>query len=257
MPTKVGPRAKDCKTFAELKAKSPTLEDGMYTVFPNGETNAGARTHCITDNGRYYQAVWQQFGGPDYGDYGTGQVANATLQSSPASYDGEVGPYSALGSMGSKINYILHEYWKNKTGVRWLRDLRVYNSTNNSIASDYTIELVYDSNVAWTDSWTTVDDTGRWYQLPGYIEMYYDGTRQGRTRIMNGFDYNQNVGLAQANSGDDPANGEEVISGSYGRHAISYLYNSTGYNAIRCNPTCWNGSETQAEENIWYVAYDD
>ena len=36
MASSSGPRAKNCKTFSELKSVSPTLEDGMYTLFRLG-----------------------------------------------------------------------------------------------------------------------------------------------------------------------------------------------------------------------------
>ena len=45
-----GPRAKDCKTFSELKAQSPTLEDGMYTLFPFGENGEYSTVHCKTED---------------------------------------------------------------------------------------------------------------------------------------------------------------------------------------------------------------
>ena len=76
-------------------------------------------------------------------------------------------------------------------------------------------------------------------------------------RLLNGWSATaNNIGFANANSGDDPGNGEHVISGSYGRHAISYVHNSGGYNTTRCVTTCWGGTEKIAEEHIWYVTND-
>lgn len=251
-----GPRAKECKTYAELKKKSPTLSDGIYTLFPLGENGDHSTVHCKTEDGKYWQAVWQQFGGPDYADYGTGQQATSTLSGSYASYDGTIAPYSVSGNMGSRVAKANYEYWLDKTNVTWQRFIRVYNSADNSIATTYDIELVLDSDVAWKDIFVPNTTSGQWFTLPGYVELYYNGTRQGKTRLLNGWTAAPNIGFAQANSGDDPANGEPVISASYGRHAISYVHTATGYNTTRCNPTCWDGIEAQAEENVWYVTFN-
>ena len=258
MPTAVGPRAKKCKTFAELKAVSPTLEDGMYTIFPLGEDRESSTVHCKTEDGKHWNAVWQQFGGPQYSQYGSGQQSTHTLSSSYASYDGEIGPYEVLGVMGSKVSKAAYEYWLDKTDVTWQRFVRTYNSGDDSISTTIRTTLECDANLAWKDMFVPGNISGRWGQMPGYVTFYYNGTRQGKTRLLNGWDSagSNNVGFAQANSGDNPANGEPVISASYGRHAISYVHNSTGYNATRCLPTCWSGTEAIGEENVWYVTFN-
>lgn len=253
-----GPRAKDCKTFSELKAQSPTLEDGMYTLFPFGEHGEYSTVHCKTEDGKHWTGVWQQFGGPQYSQYGSNQQSTHTLSSSYASYDGEIAPYEVSGVMGSKVAKANYEYWLDKTGVTWQRFVRTYNSGDNSIQTTIKTTLECDTNLAWKDMFVPGNISGRWGQMPGYVTLYYNGTRQGKTRLLNGWSSagSNNVGFAQANSGDDPQNGEAVISSSYGRHAISYVHNSVGYNTTRCLPTCWSGTETIGEENVWYVTED-
>jgi len=253
-----GPRAKDCKTYAELKEKSPTLSDGMYTLFPFGEDGEYSTVHCKTEDSKHWQAVWQQFGGPDYAQYGSGQQSTHTLSSSYASYDGDIAPYEVSGIMASRVAKAAYEYWLDKTDVTWQRFIRTYNSGDDSISTTIKTKLECDSNLAWKDMFVPGNLSGRWGQMPGYVTLYYNGTRQGKTRLLNGWSSagSNNVGFAQANSGGDPADGEPVISASYGRHAISYVHNSTGYNATRCLPTCWSGTEDIGEENVWYVTYN-
>ena len=253
-----GPRAKECKSYSELKEKSPTLSDGMYTLFPQGEDGEYSRVHCKTEDNKNWTAVWQQFGGPDYADYGTGQQSTSTLSSSYANYDGEIGPFETLGNMGSRVAKAAYEYWLDKTGVTWQRFVRTYNSGDDSISTTIKVNLECDSNLAWKDMFVPGNISGRWGQMPGYVTLYYNGSRQGKTRLLNGWDSagSNNVGFANANSGDDPLNGEPVISASFGRHAISYVHNSTGFNTTRCLPTCWGGSEAIGEENVWYVTND-
>ena len=36
MGVAAGPRGRECKTFTELKAKSPQIPSGIYHLFPNG-----------------------------------------------------------------------------------------------------------------------------------------------------------------------------------------------------------------------------
>tara|TARA_R110000803_G_scaffold197881_1_gene261513 strand:- start:129 stop:902 length:774 start_codon:yes stop_codon:yes gene_type:complete len=252
-----GPRAKECKSYSELRAKSPTLGDGMYTLFPFGEDGEYSRVHCKTEDNKNWQAVWQQFGGPQHSQYGSGQQSNATLSSSYASYDGDIAPYEVSGIMASRVAKANYEYWLDKTSVTWQRFVRTINSGDSSTNSIIKINLECDANLAWKDMFVPGNISGRWGQMPGYVTLYRNGTSQGSTRLLNGWSAtSNNIGFAQANSGDDPANGESVINGSYGRHAISYVHTSTGYNTTRCLPTCWAGTETLATENVWYVTND-
>jgi hypothetical protein len=159
--------------------------------------------------------------------------------------------------MGSKVAKANYEYWLDKTDVTWQRFVRTYNSGDNSINTTIKVNLECDSNLAWRDMFIPGNVSGRWGEMPGYVTLYYNGTRQGKTRLLNGWSAagTNNIGFAQANN-DNPNNGEPVISGGYGRHAISYVHSSTGYNTTRCLPTCWNGSEAIGEENVWFVTED-
>ena len=260
MGVAAGPRGRECKTFTELKVISPQIPNGIYHLYPNGPNETSAKVHCKTESGKNWQGVYQQFGGPSYSLLGTGQVSTSTLSSSYASYDGVVAPYADAGVMGSIVNKVNFEYWLPKKGVTWQKHIKSYN-TGSSVSlsgnTDIKDTFVFDSNIGFEDAFKPGDISGRWGQMNGYVEMLRDGVSQGTTRLLNGWSGTaNNIGFAQANSGDNPGNGEHVISGSYGRHAISYVHNSGGYNTTRCVTTCWGGTEKIAEEHIWYVTND-
>ena len=260
MGVAAGPRGRECKTFTELKVISPQIPNGIYHLYPNGPNETSAKVHCKTESGKNWQAVYQQFGGPSYSLLGTGQVSTSTLSSSYASYDGVVAPYADAGVMGSIVNKVNFEYWLPKKGVTWQKQVQSYNtgsSVSLSALTSVKVEIEFDSNIGFEDAFKPGDISGRWGQMNGYVTMSYNGTNVGSTRLLNGWSATaNNIGFAQANSGDNPGNGEHVISGSYGRHAISYVHNSGGYNTTRCVTTCWGGTEKIAEEHIWYVTND-
>ena len=261
MGVAAGPRGRECKTFTELKAKSPQIPNGIYHLFPNGPRTTAAKVHCKTYNNRNYQAVYQQFGGPSYSLLGSGQVSTATLSSSYASYNGTIAPYEDAGVMGSLVNKVNFEYWLDTKGVTWHKYVRSYNTGSGvslSVSTTIHDEFECDSNLSFKDMFVPGDISGRWGQMSGYVTMSRDTVNRGSTRLLNGWSSAgaNNIGFAQANSGDDPGNGEPVINGGYGRHAISYVHNSSGYNTTRCITTCWSGTETKAEEHVWYVSND-
>jgi len=260
MGVAAGPKGRECKTFTELKAISPQIPDGIYHLHPNGPNSTPAKVHCKTDGGKNWQAVYQQFGGPSYTLLGTGQVASSTLSSSYATYDGTVAPYADAGVMGSIVNKVNFEYWLPKKGVTWQKQIQSYNTGSSVALSTLTAhktEIEFDSNIGFVDAFKPGDISGRWGQMNGYVTMSINGANLGSTRLLNGWSATpNNIGFAQANSGDDPGNGEPVISGGNGRHAISYVHNSTGYNTTRCITDCWDGTEKVAEEHVWYVSND-
>ena len=258
-----GPRGKSCKSYKELKEKSPTLPDGVYWLFPNGETSQGTRTYCFSSGSKHFQAVWRNWGGPIYATFGS-NTNNSTMFQTPSSYDAEVAPYDVTGSMGSEINNICWDYWGNLDNVEWYARVRSYNSSGvENTGGQYTndIWLKYYSGATYSQSLQTIPG-----DIGGYVSMsfnsngtYYD---YGVTRYRASNTTTTTIGFA--NDTDDtsiPAeepvmgNGQSIYSsaGWEARHVLSYVHTSNGQNTVRCQFRCWNGSEGLATEKIWFV----
>jgi hypothetical protein len=269
-----GYRAKECRNFKELKDKNPTLQDGTYKLFPNGENSAPISCYCMEYNGRHYQSVWQNFGGPAYATFGT-NTSNSTLFANQTTYNGVCIPYSVRGTMQSQINKDLYTYWKSKDNVVWYKRVRSYNTngtlntggTQGSATGSYysDVFLTYDSGANFANSFST--GTG---QMSGYVNMKFtigsNTIDYGRTRYRCPYNNSITIGFAnETDNGSIPA-GEDLMGngntyystvGWDARHVLSYNHTSNAQNATRCQFECWSGNEGVCMETTWFVREKD
>ena len=268
-----GYRAKECRNFKELKDKGPTLPDGTYKLFPNGENSPPISCYCIEYQGRHYQSVWQNFGGPAYATFGT-NTSNATLFANQTPYNGLCIPYSVRGTMQSQINKDLYTYWKSKDNVVWYKRIRSYNTngtlnvggTQGSHTGSYygDVYLTYDTGANFNNSFSISSG-----QMSGYVNMKFTvGSTTydyGRTRYKSPNNSSASIGFANETDNNVPA-GEEVMGdgtahydtvGWYARHVLSYNHTSAGQNATRCQFECWSGNEGVCMETTWFVREKD
>lgn len=263
MGASIGPRAKECKSYKELKAKSPTLEDGVYTLFPNGENSGSMTVFCITSGSDYYQAIWRNWGGPIHATFGS-NINNASLLSNLSTYDGSCVTYDFTGSMSSQVNEVGYNYWANRDNVVWYKRLRSYNSSGvESTGGQYTndVWLKYYSGATFSGSLQTVPG-----DIGGYVSMSFNsnGTNYdyGVTRYRASNTTTATIGFANDTDdanipGGEPVmgNGQSINSsaGWEARHVLSYVHTSNGQNTVRCQFRCWNGSEGLATDMVWFV----
>ena len=268
-----GYRAKECRNFKELKDKGPTLPDGTYKLFPNGENSPPISCYCIEYQGRHYQSVWQNFGGPAYATFGT-NTSNATLFANQTPYNGLCIPYSVRGTMQSQINKDLYTYWKSKDNVVWYKRIRSYNTngtlnvggTQGSHTGSYygDVYLTYDTGANFNTSFSISSG-----QMSGYVNMKFTvGSTTydyGRTRYKSPNNSSASIGFANETDNNVPA-GEEVMGdgtahydtvGWDARHVLSYNHTSAGQNATRCQFECWSGNEGVCMETTWFVREKD
>lgn len=267
-----GYRAKECRNFKELKEKNPSLPDGTYKLFPNGENNAPVSCYCISYGGKHYQAVWTNFGGPAYGSFGT-NTSNNNLFANKTTYNGLCIPYPN-GPMQSQINKDLYTYWSTKDNVVWYKMIRSYNTngtlntggTQGSATGTYysDVYLTYDSGANFANSFTT--STG---QMSGYVKMKFTigatTIDYGRTRYRCPANTSTTIGFANQTDNNVPV-GEEVMGdgnayystvGWDARHVLSYNHTSSGRDATRCQFECWSGNEGVAMQTTWFVREKD
>ena len=243
------------RSYAELKAHIPSTQDGVYALFPYGSKGPASISHCITYGGEYYQAIFTQCGGPQYSTFGT-NVANSTLHSNLSTYDGIIQPFSVDGQMYSRVNKTGYDYWTNQPGTKWYKATRSYDSSGTYLSAySQDVTLTLDSNITFANIWNSAAST----ELPGYVTMELNGSSYGSTKYTACYStWSSTRGFANAQNGDDACvpTGESKMNGSHARHVLSYVHTSAGYNATRCQPTCWGGSENVAMEQIWYVKFD-
>ena len=251
-----GTHTRNFRSYAELKAHIPSAQDGVYALFPNGPKGPASISHCITYNNEHYQAVFAQCGGPQYSTFGT-NVANSILHANLATYDGVIQPFSVDGQMYSRVNKVGYDYWTNQSGVKWYKATRSYNSSGTYLSAySQDVTLTLDNYVTFADIWNSAAST----ELPGYVTMELNGSSYGSTKYTACYgDWNSTRGFANAQNDDDSCVpvGEPRMNGWDARHVLSYVHNSNGYNATRCQPTCWSGTEDVAMEQIWYVKFDN
>lgn len=261
-----GYRAKECKNFKELKEKNPSLPDGTYKLFPNGEDSAPISCYCVEYRGRSYQAVWTNFGGPVYNSFAS-NVSNQTLFGNQNTYNGLCIPYSISSQMKSQINKSMYDYWKNRTDVVWYKRVRAYNSngTNNTsdVKNNYDTYLTFDSNIDFATAF--IFTTGI---LPGYIskKAYFINTDTeydfGHTRYRPSWNSNGFPSIGLAGLPDIPPNNEPYLYNASApvnedRHVFSYRHDYSGRDCVRCQPYCWSGSVTLCMEITWFVREKD
>ncbi len=246
------------RSYAELKATYPSLPDGVYSLFPNGRSGPMVRTYCMTHDGEHYQLIWKQFGGTRYATFGD-NVADSELIANRGSYNTVVQPFSVSNTMGSHITANGYDFWKDQTDVTWLKSAKGYTSAGTFIADDSTYtfnaKLVYDSRVCMADTWRNSTQAEL---LPGYVNMYIGNTSYGRTRYIQGWPVDFNIGFANAENGDNQGvpDGEDLMTGWSARHILSYVHTSNGRDATRCQFRCWDGTEDVAQEILWFVKYN-
>lgn len=246
------------RSYAELKAAYPSLPDGVYTLFPNGRNGAMVQTYCMTHEGEHYQLIWKQFGGTRYSTFGS-NVSDSELIGNSGAYNSILKPFSVTGTMGSEISAEGYQFWKKQKDVTWLKVARGYTSEGAFIANDsnytFNVKLVYDSRVCMEDTWRNSTQAEL---LPGYVNMYIGNTSYGRTRYIQGWPVDYNIGFANAENGDNQGvpDGEDLMNGWSARHVLSYVYTSSGRDATRCQFRCWDGTEDVAQEILWFVKYN-
>ena len=262
MASETGLNTSRYKSFAELKAYHPSLPDGEYTLYPHGD-DTPVKTYCMSIGDDHYQAVWSQIGGPEGTTLWESNVSNATLHGSSGSYDNIVTPYEKGGSPGSKVNVAAMDFWGNQDNVVWCKRTRTYDSNGDATTDTSWNENIYltlHDTVTWHNIWDTAAST----QLDGYVSMSYatndtnTPTAHGVTRYTAFYgNASSTRGFANAQNGDDSGipSGEPVMGSWKARHVISYVHNSSGYNATRCQGDCWTGKEDAAMEQIWFVKF--
>ena len=254
------------RTYAELKAAVPSAQDGVYALFPNGPKGEASIAHCITHDGEYYQAMISQFGGPQYGSYGS-NVSNATLHANKTTYNGIIQPYDQDGQMYSRINKSGYDFWSQQTNVKWYKRIRSYTSGGSLITTNGYSAEVYLTFSDGTTFEEAFEINAGYKALTGTVSMKF---REGiGTSLVNygytGHTYSYDTSIGFANQTDNNGgaitqvmgNGSTYFSsvGWDARHVLTYNHNSTGRDTVRCQFVCW-GAEDAAMEQIWYVKYE-
>lgn len=204
--------------------------------------------------------VWKNFGGPLATSFGA-NISDRNLHEGTVSTT--VIPYQQSGQFGSHIDKALFQEMASKRGAIWRKEIKTFDNNGNEVpgAGGYefdfplVIQFEFDPNVCMLDAFqafynTSVQTTHR---MPGKVHVLVNGTSIGSTDLaMNGWSGTITTNLGLANVSDqlgEPSS--NYLSNGIGRHIFSYGATSTGQNAIRCQPRCWNGSENVVSEVVW------
>lgn len=258
-----GPSNRRYRTYAQLKADYPSLPDGVYALWPYGPDGAHTLSYCITHEGEHYQAVWRQFGGPQFAVHGT-PVSNATLHANRASYESTLVPYDFSGTMESAVNNTAYDYWGSQSEVKWYKRTRSYTSAGSQISGGNYCNDVYLSYINGATFIESFQINKQYMRLQGEVAMSFrlDGGSLidfGKTRHI--YSDAGSIGFANpsnpGNSGEaQMGNGVAYYSsvGWEARHILSYNHTAAGRDTTRCQWVCW-GSEDAMMDQVWFAKY--
>jgi len=203
--------------------------------------------------------VWKQFGGPLWSDFGT-NISDRSLHQSTTST--KVIPYDESGVFGSHIDLEAFDILSKKKGAVWYKTIKSYDANGNFVnpgpgGTPIVIRFEFGPNSSISDviDFFLNNNSQQTFRLNDPIKVFQNDVSVGQTDlIINGWTnvgvITYNLGLANVNDtfGEPSSN---YLSSGVGRHIFSYNSNSTGINTIRCQPTCWNGSENVVNEIVW------
>lgn len=206
--------------------------------------------------------IWKQFGGPLATDFGS-NISDRNLHQSTTST--KVIPYDKSKVFGSHIDLEAFSQLATKNGAVWYKTIKSYDANGIPVTpgpGGTPIEIIFEFGP--NDSMSDViafflnNNGQQTLRLNDPIKVFENGVSRGQTDlVMNGWTgvgvITYNLGLANSNDtfGEPSSN---YLSTGIGRHIFSYKSNSTGRDAIRCQPTCWTGSENVVNEIVWSCA---
>ena len=157
------------------------------------------------------------------------------------------------GIFEAGINKKAWEYFIYQKGLEWNKATRLYDSTYN-LVSEALYKLNLGDDVVFNDI-TTVQTEGK--TLANQVELFINNVSYGKTnrmKITGTYPDITSIGFANAQNGDDLGEAtSNLMDGWNARHVISYVHNSAGQNSVRCQTTCWTGTEDQIQEVVWMV----
>ena len=253
------------RTYAQLKADYPNIPDGVYALFPYGPDGPHTLSYCITHEGEHYQAVWRQFGGPQFSVHGT-PISNATLHANRASYESDLIPFDFSDTMESAVNNVAYDYWTGRSEVKWYKRTRTYTAAgvktgagnyNNDVYLSYTLGATFLETFQINKSYMRIQgDVAMSFRLDGGSLIDFGNTHHIYSDAGS-------IGFANpassGNGGEDQMGNGTVYYSSVGweaRHVLSYNHTAAGKDTTRCQWVCW-GSENAVMDQVWFVKYID
>jgi len=203
--------------------------------------------------------VWKQFGGPLWSNFGT-NISDRSLHQSTTST--KVLPYDESGVFGSHIDLEAFDILSKKKSAVWYKTIKSYDANGNPVdpgpgGTPIVLRLEFGPNSSMSDviDFFLNNNSQQTFRLNDPIKVFQNGVSVGQTDlVINGWTgvgvSTINLGLANANDtfGEPSSN---YLSSGVGRHIFSYNSNSVGRDTIRCQPTCWSGSENVVNEIVW------
>jgi hypothetical protein len=234
-----------CKGVKEFDS---SLDTGVYRISLSG-TEFDA--HCeMGEFGGGWTLVFKNYGGP--GSTGIGTPTLLSDSSHIATLPNKVNG----STLASQKNNTLYSHYKNMTNVELLKVVRAYeNSTGNEkspFISDHSIavpmisKIDLGSNVQFNTIINANDDI----TLNNKVHLIINGGDHGQTNKI--FHNSASVGLANKENGDDFGLPDDNLTTGWASRHIFYYTRDSGMNAVRCQPTCWSGSENYKIESLWY-----
>ena len=201
--------------------------------------------------------AWKNFGGPLHASFGTN---DSDLNLHSRTIGKTVIPYEDSGTMETVKDVELYNELINKDNITWLKYIRTYNSSGNLVYRDITatdgpypstcvVKLILPPNVTMAN----ILAASTCQQLNGKVKMYIDEYYYGETdRVVSS---SISIGFANPNDAcSQPLN--NLMEGWGARHVISYVKNSSGQDAVRCQFQCWS-SQQEVTEVSWAAIPND
>lgn len=232
----------------DIKSFEPSFGNGVYRISLNGSE---FEAHCeMSEFGGGWTLVFKNYGGPGATGTNTPDLlsSNSNVNTFPNKVNGS--------TLASQKNDTLYSHYKDMTNVEMLKIVRAYDNASgnekepfyghHNLAVPMIAKFDLGSNVMYSTILAANDDI----TLNNKVHLIINGGDHGQTNKI--FHNSESVGLANKENGDDFGLPDDNLTTGWGSRHIFYYTRENGMNAVRCQPTCWAGSEDYKLESLWY-----